>query len=311
MSGSFFNLLGRNVRDIAYTYNAMVRVNFGSTLLTIAAIAATLTIPCLFYIFLQTFRANTTDMAMGRGITVYLKSELDPAEAARIRNDLLRDPLIREAVLITKSEGLKSFSAALGIDEKEALADEVNPLPHAVVLVPSDAAERDGRGLEVLAKRLRLDKNVETVRMDRDWLRKVRSVADALRFVTAAVSAALLFSLALTVISSVSGRVLFHREEIEVMKLVGATDNYIVVPYMYLGMWLGLLGCLGALWLGTIVVFATEKYLAGIAAEYDMRLTVTGLSGTELCVVLLFVVSLCMITAFFAAKSGIAKIRAQ
>ena len=309
--GSLVSLIRRNIKDIHYVYNTLVSVNFMGTLLAIAVIALTLTIPSIFYVFLQNFKESTSDLTIGRNITVYLKSDVDSAVAFQIKDDLESDVRIKSAELITKDEGLKSFAASLGINENDVLSNSENPLPHAVVILPSKDVESSTENLELLVKEIKNNRYVDLVRVDRDWFKKINSVTDAMRYITVVIASILLFSLILTLVNTVSNRVLLHRNEIEVMKLVGATDGYIIGPYVYLGMWLGVLGCFVSWWLGTIVIFTTERYLNHIAEVYGAHIIFRGMNFHELMIMFAVSTVMCMIVSFISAKSSINGIRPQ
>lgn len=308
---SLIGFIRRNLRDIHYVYNTLVSVNFTGTLLAIAVIALTLTIPSIFYVFMQNFKESTSDLTIGRNITIYLKNDVDSVVAFQIKDDLQSDGRIKSAELITKDEGLKSFASSMGISEHEVMGNAENPLPHAVVLIPSEEVEASTENLDLLVKEIKNNKYVELVRVDRDWFKKINSITDAMRYITAVMAAILLLSLVFTLINTVSNRVLLHRNEIEVMKLVGATDFYIIRPYVYLGMWLGFLGCFVSWWLGTIVIFSTERYLNHVAEAYGTHIMFRGLNFREL--LMMFVIStfICMLVSFISARSSINRIRPQ
>ena len=308
MQRGFISTLKRNLRDIQHTYTTLVRVHFIGTLLTIAVVAVSLTIPMVFYMLLSCFAANTTDLSAGRNITVYLKSDVDPEQAVEIKNNLLKDERIKEVSLIVNTQGLKSFAESLGINEGDVLADDINPLPHALIVTPSSIMDNDDNALESYVREIKNNRSVELVRMDKEWFRKLRAIADTVRFITTVVALVLITSLVLTIINTVSHRVLLHREEIEVMKLVGATDGYIVGPYIYLGMWLGFLGSFVAWWLSTIIVFFTEKYIGSIAEQYGSTFVVRGYNATEVCLLFGVTIVLCMIVSYVTAKNRIGKI---
>lgn len=308
---SLISLIRRNVRDIHYVYNTLVSVNFTGTLLAIAVIALTLTIPSIFYVFLQNFKDSTSDLTIGRNITVYLKSDVESVVAFQIKDDLQADERIKSAELITKDEGLKSFASSLGISEHDVMGSAENPLPHAVVLIPAESVEASTENLDLLVKEIKNNRYVELVRVDRDWFKKINSITDAMRYITAVIAAILIFSLIFTLINTVSNRVLLHRNEIEVMKLVGATDAYIIGPYVYLGMWLGILGCFVSWWLGTIVIFSTERYLNHIAEAYGTHVIFRGLNFKELLTMFVLSTVMCMLVSFLSARSSINRIRPQ
>lgn len=72
-----------------------------------------------------------------------------------------------------------------------------------------------------------------------------------------------------------------NKDEIQTMKLIGATDSYILRPYLYSGMWLGLLGSLSAWLLTALVTIILNGAVAELATLYDSRFRLIGLNWDE------------------------------
>ena len=231
---SISNVFARNWHDFKAAYNSLLVVNFLNTLLIIAVIAVSLLIPLVFYILIQNVTVYTDNINMGRNVTVYLEPNVSAEQASVIRDTFARDKRIKEVELITADDALADFSQALGLESNEILSAEKNPLPHVIVVTPQDEYTTDDY-LEQMASEIKANREVAMVQLDKQWFNRLHSLIAFLHALTTVVSVILLMSVLLTIINSIAARVATHRNEIEVMKLVGATNTYICRPYFYLG----------------------------------------------------------------------------
>lgn len=72
-----------------------------------------------------------------------------------------------------------------------------------------------------------------------------------------------------------------NKEEIQTMKLIGATDAYILRPYLYSGMWFGLLGAVAAWLLTALMTILLNGAVEALAQLYDSRFRLIGLGWDE------------------------------
>lgn len=90
-------------------------------------------------------------------------------------------------------------------------------------------------------------------------------------------SGLMLFAVFLIVGNTLRLQVLNQRDEIQVMKLVGATDSFILRPYLYTGVWYGLIGGIAAWVLTFIVSILLDGAVAHLADLYDSPFRMIGL----------------------------------
>ena len=89
--------------------------------------------------------------------------------------------------------------------------------------------------------------NVVHVQLDIDWLQRLQTITSIMRRIITIIGMMLAISVFLVVGNSIRLDIENRREEIEITKLIGATDRFIRRPFLYGGMWYGLLGGLIAL----------------------------------------------------------------
>jgi cell division transport system permease protein len=99
--------------------------------------------------------------------------------------------------------------------------------------------------------------------------------------------------------------ILSCRYEIEVMKLVGATDGFIHRPFLYVGLWYGIIGGLLAWWLTLIMVFWLSHKVSVLASLYQSNFELLGLGWNESLWLVLIGTSLSLLASGFSVRRHI------
>jgi cell division transport system permease protein len=162
---------------------------------------------------------------------------------------------------------------------------DANPLPasYEVRLQPHAATST---GVDELAQKLRATAGVADVRYDRQWLERLASTIEIVRFVGLAFAGVLVMAAALTVATVVRLALHARRDEIEIMQLVGAPTAYIRGPFVVEGVMQGGIGAVVALILLLVTYRALRGvYLMPLAAA--LNLSSVRFLSLGLCVVLL------------------------
>lgn len=248
-----------------------------NTLLSLLAIGIAMALPAggqmLLGNALQFARsANATPQ-----VSLFMQIDAERKASNGIAARLAKHPGVRETHFISREEALKRMQADASLAEVIAALPK-NPFPDAFVITPqSDRPE----ALEQLRDELKTWPNVEHVQLDSAWVRRLDAL---LRFGRTAVTLlATLLGVGLVAITFTTIRlqILTQRAEIEVSRLLGATDGFIRRPFYYFGVMQGLAGGIVA-WLivfGITALLATP--VADIAAIYNTTLSLHSLSTED------------------------------
>lgn len=186
-------------------------------------------------------------------VVAYLGDGTPQPSVELLLDDVTRMPEVREAFYITRDQALELARRELA-DFSAIFTDlEVNPLP-ASVEVRLSPGHRDPASVERVAERVATFPFVEDVRYGRDWLDKVfllRRVAGASSLILGATFAAVA---ALIIGAAVRIAIFARREEIAIMRLVGATEAFVRGPFLLEGLITGVAGAVLAL-LATFLIF--------------------------------------------------------
>lgn len=210
-------------------------------------------------------------------VVVFVREDAGPGEIEIAVQDLNSMPEVRTVRYVSKEQALRTAQEELP-EFQELFTDlEVNPLP-ASLEVELEADSRGPEGVERVANRAAAYPFVEDVRYGREWvdklflLRRVGAVATAILGGAFAAVAALIIGTAVRI------AIFARREEIYVMRLVGAKDSFIRAPFLLEGAMTGLGGGILAViltWASWTAVDGLLIDLAWIPAAW----TVTGVAA--------------------------------
>ena len=182
---------------------------------------------------------NVTLRALETKIDViaYLKDTADPAGVQNLRDSLANNADVASVAYVSKDDALARMKQTLG--DKAQLLSQVqgNPLPASLEIQLKFASSAPD-----LAQQLQTNTVVEDVDYKRDVVDRLLAITSFLRL-AGGILVAGLSAIALFIIVNTTRIAMFsRRQEIEVMKLVGATDWFVRWPFIFEGMFLGLLG---------------------------------------------------------------------
>jgi cell division transport system permease protein len=203
--------------------------------LSAGVIGVALALPAGGYALLESLRGLATRASLDPQVTVFLKNDLKRAEAKALERPLRADRRISELRFIPREEALKELNAVQGLADVTAALGQ-NPLPDAYVLTI-----RAGQ-LDLLVADLSKLPGVAHVQADAAWVRRLAALASIGRLAVWLLGFLLALGLVAVTFNTIRLQILTQRQEIEVSKLIGATDAFIRRPFYYLGLLQGMAG---------------------------------------------------------------------
>jgi cell division transport system permease protein len=231
-------------------------------------IGVALSLPAGGYVLLENLRGVAAGLTLEPQLSVFLKVEAKRPEAEALGKALRADPRIASVRFVPKEQALKELSAVQGIPEVIAALGE-NPLPDAYVVVA-----RDSGALEPLAAEIGKLAAVANVQMDAAWARRLAALAALGRLALWLLAALLGAGLVAVTFNTIRLQILTQRAEIEVAKLIGATDAFIRRPFYYLGLLQGFAGGAVAIAIVWCALVLLNREVGALAQAYgsSMRL---------------------------------------
>ncbi|MBT9613177.1 MAG: ABC transporter permease [Burkholderiales bacterium] len=245
-----------------------------ATLLTLSVIGIALSLPLGLYLMVDNLGRVAANTQGQPEISLFLKDNASSATQRDIEAKLDAHAGINEYRFVARDAALKTLSKNMGLSDATAVLGK-NPLPDAFVVVAKLA---DPDALEQMRKEMQAWNGVQTAKLDSDWARRLNAFLRLGRDGVWLLGGLLGFALAAVGFNTIRLQVLAKRDEIEVSRLLGATDAFIRRPYLYLGTLQGLLGGLTG-WLIVMAAFALINLrVAEIADLYGMNFLLEGLA---------------------------------
>jgi cell division transport system permease protein len=239
-------------------------------LLSVVAICLSLFVVGLFALTAFNIRRAIEGIEERVEVVAYLRDETTPEQVNALQRDIARLPEAQKIEYVSRDEAITRAVQELP-EFKQVFTDvEGNPLP-ASLEVHLRAGFRDSASVERVAQRLSSYPTVEDVRYGRDWVAKIVSLRRIAGGASAIIGVAFAAVAGIIIATAVRISVFARREEIEIMRLVGATDGFIRRPFLIEGLFTGLVGGLLAVlltWAACQVVDVSLIRVTWLPAEW-------------------------------------------
>lgn len=212
-----------------------------ATLLAALAMGVAISLPAGLYLALATVDRLAGTLPTRPEISVFLTPDASERDRAAIKARLEQGD-IAGSRFVSRDDALARLATTQGLTDVTAGLDE-NPLPDAWIMQPRDISRAE---LTRLAEELERLPGVSEAHLDSQWAERLQAGLGLGRAIVWVLAA--LFAIALIAISgnTIRAQVLARRDEIQVSRLIGATDRHVRRPFLYLGALQGLLGGLAA-----------------------------------------------------------------
>ena len=255
-----------------------------STLLNVLVIGVALSLPTGGYVLLQNVQ-NLSDTLIGTPqVSVFLSMNATQEDIAQIRKQLEQHAAIARIEFVSREEALTQLQKSTGLADVTGGLTQ-NPLPHAFVVYPKS---NDFAALETLRDELKTWTKFDHVQLDSAWARKLEALLKFGRLAVLILAILLSFALVAITFNTIRLQILTRREEIEVSKLIGATNSFIRRPFLYFGLLQGLLGGAAAWLIITTSLILLNLSLAELAQLYSSSFSLHHLSAGDSLTLLFF-----------------------
>nr|VFK31103.1 MAG: cell division transport system permease protein [Candidatus Kentron sp. MB]VFK34556.1 MAG: cell division transport system permease protein [Candidatus Kentron sp. MB]VFK76876.1 MAG: cell division transport system permease protein [Candidatus Kentron sp. MB] len=271
-----------------------------ATLMTGTVIGIALALPAGLYVLLENAEEISRRWEGAAQISLFLKIDKTDNEARALAAELRKHPELARVEVITRSQALLEYRQLSGFDAVIDALDGENPLPAVLVLYPAPSYS-SLIAIQRMLDQLEQRDEVESAQFDLQWLKRLYTMMEIVERGILGLAVLLGFGVLLIIGNTIRLGIWNRRDEIEIAKLFGASDAFIRRPFLYTGLWHGLLGGLIAwIFIALFLGFLSEP-ISELATLYhssapsillgiDMLLTLLaagamlGLSGSWLAV---------------------------
>lgn len=277
---SLRNYLLRHVQVFLYSLGELSRAPL-SSMMTVAVIGIALALPSGLHVILKNVQHVTRGWDGAAQISLFLTSGMPDEPIAEFRQRLLDMPEIDDVSYISREQALEEFRAHSGFGEALDALD-ANPLPPVLVIHPTREQSAPA-AVGTLLARLQALEQVDIAQLDLQWVKRLYGIMEIGRRGVFIVAALLALAVMLIIGNTIRLAIENRRDEIEIMKLIGATNAFIRRPFLYSGMWYGALGGLFAWLLISIGLWLLRDPVSRLSSLYHSEFQIAFLdAGTTL-----------------------------
>jgi len=278
-----------------------------AAMLNALVIGIALSLPAGGYALLASLRDVTLGAALEPQLSVFMRADAPRPAADALGARLKGDARLGDVRFVSREQALKELQATEGLAEVAAALGR-NPLPDAFVVRPKSTDGAAAVQLDALAQELRAASGVAHVQVDSAWARRLGALAGTARLAIALLATLLAFGLVAITFNTIRLQILTQRAEIEISKLIGATDAFIRRPFFYLGALQGFAGGLVALVIVRAGLAALNVGVSDLAASYGSAFRLGFLGLGDAAAVVLFTAALGWLGAFLSVSKYLLEI---
>ncbi|HAO25008.1 MULTISPECIES: permease-like cell division protein FtsX [unclassified Methylophaga] len=250
-----------------------------ATMMTLLVIGIALLLPAGLYVILKNVEQVSGEWQHANRISLFLQNDIADKRGQQLAEQLLTWPDINEVSFQSAQQSLNEFREISGL---ESLLDTLpaNPLPAVIIIEPEENQQQEAT--EALLARLAALPEVDLAQLDMQWLQRLRSINETGQRGITILAILLSLSVLLVIGNTIRLAILNRQTEIRVIKLVGGTNTFVRRPFLYTGMWYGLLGGVLA-WITLLIsLLIISGPIDELAALYDSQFQLKWYAGQML-----------------------------
>ena len=278
-----------------------MRNNLMATLLMFCVIGVTLCLPAILYTVVDNLSRLTGGVESKPQISLFLK--LDASNKTEIEAQLRKHADVASFEFVSKDDAWSKMQQDKNTADAAASLEK-NPLPDAFYITPKNISPDNIGHLQAEMQKWN---GVELAQVDANWVKRLDTILKLGKKAVFVLLVLLGFALITVIGNTIRLQIMTQREEIEVSKLIGATNPFIRRPFLYAGVLYGLGGGIAALLILTLVTLLFNFSVAEIADLYASNFRLQLPSGLSILVLLVSATGLGWLGSYFAVNRTLAQ----
>jgi cell division transport system permease protein len=273
-------------------------------ILNIMVIGIALSLPVGLYVLLQNAQGLVAQLSGTPQISLFMSMDAKADDADKLRKQLEQHPAIARVEFVSRAQALEQLKQSTG------LADVIgglnhNPLPDAFIVYPKQG---EAQALDELRVELAKLPKVEQAQLDSAWAYKLEALLKFGRMMVLILASLLSLALIAITFNTIRLQILTQRDEIEVAKLIGATNGFIRRPFLYFGALQGLFGGIMAWFIIAFSLLLLNHQLNALTQLYASQFILHPLSLGDSLTLLLFSMYLGWLGAWLSVARHLSQI---
>ena len=273
-------------------------------ILNILVIGIALSLPAGMYVLLQNAQGLVAQLSGTPQVSLFMSMDAKADDVDKLRKQLEQHPAIARVEFVARAQALEQLKQSTGLADVIGGLNQ-NPLPDAFIVYPKPSA---AQSLDELRIELAKLPKVEQAQLDSAWAYKLEALLKFGRMVVLILASLLSLALIAITFNTIRLQILTQRDEIEVAKLIGATNGFIRRPFLYFGAAQGLLGGIMAWLIITISLLLLNHQLNALSQLYASQFVLHPLSLGDSLTLLLFSMYLGWLGAWLSVARHLSQI---
>lgn len=270
----------------------------------ILVIGIALSLPAGMYLLLQNIQGLVTQLSGTPQISLFMSMDAKADDIDKLRKQLEQHPAIVRVEFVARAQALEQLKQSTGLADVIGGLNQ-NPLPDAFIVYPKPSA---AQSLDELRIELAKLPKVEVAQLDSAWAYKLEALLKFGRMVALILASLLSLALVAITFNTIRLQILTQRDEIEVAKLIGATNGFIRRPFLYFGATQGLLGGIMAWLIIAISLLLLNHQLNALSQLYASQFVLHPLSIGDSLTLLMFSMYLGWLGAWLSVTRHLSQI---
>jgi len=225
------------------------------------------TIICLSFLILGIFLSLSNNLqytaqqlSKDMAVVLYLEKNLTRIEVSQIEEKLKRSSSVAKIQFISSKKALEKFQ--IKFPELQGVIEnlKINPFPPSFEIVIREKSLSSDE-IQNFIQEMRYMDGIEDVQFNLDWAEKMKSLSRLVKVVGFFLGGILILASFFIISNVIKLNVFARKEEMEILRLVGATNTFIRIPFLIEGIILGILGGLLSLILLFLLIKIFPFYL--------------------------------------------------
>ena len=272
--------------------------------LNILVIGIALSLPAGMYVLLQNAQALVEQLSGTPQVSLFLSMDAKTDDVDKLRKQLTQHPAIARIEFVARDQAMEQLKQSTGLADVIGGLSQ-NPLPDAFIVYPKQS---EVQALEELRNELAKLPKMELAQLDSAWAYKLEALLKFGRMLALILASLLSLALIAVTFNTIRLQILTQRDEIEVAKLIGATNGFIRRPFLYFGAIQGLLGGIAAWLIISLSLLLLNWQLGALAQLYASEFSLNPLSPGDSLTLLLFSMYLGWLGAWLSVARHLSQI---
>ena len=270
-------------------------------LLTLGVLALALALPTLGHLSLKNLKHLSGALSQPGDISLFLKSDVSAMQAQNLQDQVAAMQGISGVSMKTPEQALAEFRELTSFTDALNVL-EGNPLPYVLVVTMAPGTLKSERAMTLVGE-LRQLQQVEIVQFDQEWLLRLKALMALAEKGVLVFGALLALTVLLVIGNTIRLEIAGRADEIQIVRLVGASNSFVRRPFLYSGFWFGAFGAALALALVSLAVHLLKPAVAALALSYGSSFELQGLDAIEIAGLLAIGTGLGWLGALIASTS--------